>query len=126
MNILLWIIQILMALLFLFAGGMKLFIPADVLQSQAPPNAIHFSNWFLKFIGVCEVLGGLGFVLPGVTRIRRGLTVVAALGLAVIMMGAVVTGIMGEGVKVAIAPLIVGLLCAFVAYGRRGWLTESK
>ena len=120
MNILLWIVQILLALLFLFAGGLKLVIPAEVLQSEAPPNAIHFSNWFLKFIGVCEVLGGLGLVLPGLTRVRRGLTVLAALGLTIIMIGAAVTGIMGEGVKTAIGPLIVGLLCAFVAYGRRG------
>lgn len=126
MNILLWIVQILLALLFLFAGGLKLVIPAEVLQSEAPPNAIHFSNWFLKFIGVCEVLGGLGLVLPGLTRVRRGLTVLAALGLTIIMIGAAVTGIMGEGVKTAIGPLIVGLLCAFVAYGRRGWWTEKE
>ncbi len=118
MNILLWIIQILLALLFLFSGGLKLVIPAEALQAQAPPDAIRFSEWFIKFIGVCEVLGGLGLVLPGLTRTRKGLTALAALGLTIIMIGAVVVGIMGEGVKAAIVPLVTGLLCAFVAYGR--------
>lgn len=118
MNILLWIIQILLALLFLFSGIIKLVIPPDKLQAQAPPEAIHFPGWFLAFIGVCEVLGGLGLVLPGLTGTRKELTALAAIGLAIIIVGAVVTGIMGEGVKAAIVPFVVGLLCAFVAYGR--------
>ena len=117
MNILLWIIQILLALEFLFSGGMKLFIPADVLQAQAPPNAIHFSNLFMKFIGTCEVLGGLGLVLPGLLRIRKGLTPLAALGLLIIMIGAVVVSL-PLGFATAVIPLITGLLCAFVAYER--------
>jgi hypothetical protein len=118
MNILLWIIQIVLALLFLFAGGVKLYIPAAELQAQAPPNAMRFSQAFMTFIGVCEVLGGLGLVLPGLTRIRKGLTALAALGLLILMIGAVVISVMGEGVKAATVPLITALLCAFVAYGR--------
>jgi len=118
MNILLWIIQVLLALLFLFAGGMKLIIPADVLQAQAPPDVMRFSNAFLKFIGVCEVLGALGLVLPGITRIKKGLTALAAVGLTILMIGAVVVSVMGGGAKAGITPLIIGLLCAFVAYGR--------
>lgn len=118
MNILLWIVQILLALLFLFAGGTKLFIPADVLQQNVPPNAIRFSEMFLKFIGALEVLGALGLLLPGITRIRKGLTSLAALGLLILMIGAVVVVVMGEGAKAAIVPAVVGLLCAFVAYGR--------
>lgn len=118
MNILLWILQILLALLFLFAGGTKLLIPADVLQQNAPPNAIRFSEMFLKLIGVLEVLGALGLLLPSITRIKKGLTSLAALGLLILMIGAVVIGIMGEGAKAAIVPAVVGLLCAFVAYGR--------
>lgn len=117
MNILLWIIQILLALVFLFAGGTKLVIPAEALQAQAPPNAIHFSNLFLKFIGLCEVLGGLGLILPGLLRIRKGLTALAALGLTIVMIGAVIVTL-PQGVAMAIAPLVAGLLCAFVAYGR--------
>jgi uncharacterized membrane protein YphA (DoxX/SURF4 family) len=121
MNILLWIIQILLALLFLFAGGIKLVIPPDKLQAQAPPGAIHFPGWFLIFIGVCEVLGGLGLILPGLTRTRKGLTALAALGLTIIMIGAVIVSVIGQGISAAIMPLIVGLLCAFVAYKR--WTT---
>lgn len=118
MNILLWIIQILLALLFLFAGGLKLAIPADQLQAQAPPEAMRFSQWFMTFIGVVEVLGGLGLVLPGIVRKWKGLTVLAALGLTILMIGAVVVSVMGMGAAAGIMPLITGLLCAFVAYGR--------
>lgn len=117
MNIVLWIIQILLALLFLFAGIPKL-IMLDELMKNASPNAVRLPDLFLKFIGVCEVLGALGLILPGLFRKRQELTVLAALGLLIIMIGAVVVGIMGEGIKVAIVPFIVALLCAFVAYER--------
>jgi len=117
MNILLWIIQIILALLFLFAGIPKLIYPADILQANAPPGAIHFSDLFLKVIGICEVLGAFGLVLPGLFRTRRGLTPLAALGLFIIMIGAVVVSI-PQGVAFTIIPAVAGLLCAFVAYGR--------
>jgi uncharacterized membrane protein YphA (DoxX/SURF4 family) len=118
MNILLWIIQVLLALVFLFAGGMKLAIPADQLQAQAPPTMIHFSNFFMKFIGTCEVLGGLGLVLPGLFRVGKNLTVLAAVGLTIIMIGAVVVSVMGMGISAGVLPLIVLVLCALVAYER--------
>jgi len=118
MNILLWIIQILLALLFLFAGGTKLVLPSEALQAAGSPNAIHLPGLFLKFIGVCEVLGGLGLVLPGLLRIRKGLTPLAATGLAIITIGAVILTVAGDGVAMAILPLVTTLLCAFVAYGR--------
>ena len=75
----------------------------------------------MKFIGVCEILGGLGLVLPGLTRIRRGLTPLAAVGLLIIMIGAVVTSVMGPGFSFAVPALVTGLLLAVVAYGRRDW-----
>ena len=118
MNIVLWILQILLALLFLFAGITKLVLPADVLQSAGPPNAIEFSALFLKFVGVLETLGGLGLILPGIFHRQQYLTPLAAAGLMIIMIGAVLTTIMGLGVSMIFAPLVVGLLCAFVAYGR--------
>ena len=123
MNILLWIIQILLALVFVFAGGTKLVLSSETLTSMSPPNAIVFPVWFIRFIGVCEVLGALGLILPGLFRRQQHLTAWAALGLTIIMIGAVVTTIMGLGFKMAITPLIVGLLCAFVAYGR--WNTRT-
>jgi uncharacterized membrane protein YphA (DoxX/SURF4 family) len=118
MNILLWIIQILLALLFLFAGGSKLVMSMETMQSMASPNQVQLPEFFIRFIGVVEVLGALGLILPGLFRIRKGLTALAATGLAIIMIGAVVITIKGDGSVMAITPLIVGLLCAFVAYGR--------
>jgi multisubunit Na+/H+ antiporter MnhG subunit len=74
--------------------------------------------WFLKFIGVCEVLGALGLVLPGLFRRQQYLTALAATGLTILMIGAVVITVMTMGVAASLTPLIVGILCAFVAYGR--------
>ena len=119
MNIVLWIIQILLALLFLVAGVPKLIYSVDELMRQAPPNAIRFPDLFMKFIGVVEVLGALGLVLPGIFRRQQHLTPLAALGLLIVMIGAIVTTIMsGGGVAEASVPFVVGLLCAFLAYGR--------
>lgn len=117
MNIVLWIIQILLALLFLFAGVTKL-LPIMTMPPP-PPNMWIPPMWFLKFIGLCEVLGALGLVLPGLFRRQQYLTVLAAIGLTIIMIGAVVISVTTMGVATAITPLIVGILCVFVAYGRR-------
>jgi len=120
MNIVLWIIQILLALLFLFAGITKL-LPIIPLPPP-PPGMWMPPMWFLKFIGLCEFLGALGLVLPGLLRRQKYLTVWAAIGLTIIMIGAVVVSVMTMGVAAAITPLIVLLLCVFVAYGRRPWI----
>jgi hypothetical protein len=113
MNYALWILQGLLALLFLFAGGMKLVLPiADMTKEIALPGL------FLRFIGVVEVLGGLGLILPGLSGIRPGLTPLAATGLAIIMIGATVLSLATGGLAVALIPLVVGLFLAFVAYGR--------
>ena len=120
MNIVLWIIQILLALLFLFAGITKL-LPI-IPMPPPPPNMWMPPMWFLKFIGLCEFLGALGLILPGLLRRQRYLTVWAAIGLTIIMIGAVVVSVMTMGVAAGVTPLIVLLLCVFVAYGRRGWI----
>ena len=118
MNIVVWIIQILLALTFLFAGGTKLVLSMETMQSMAPPNAIVWPEWFIRFIGVCELLGALGLVLPGLLRRQQRLTPLAAIGLAIIMIGAVVTTVMSLGVAAALSPLVIGLLCVVVAYYR--------
>src|SRR6185295_13289125 len=88
MNIVLWIIQILLALLFLFAGVTKLL---PIIEMPPPPPGMWIPPmWFLKFIGLCELLGALGLVLPGLFRRQQYLTVLAAIGLTIIMIGAVV------------------------------------
>lgn len=121
MNVLLWILQVLLAALFLFAGGMKLALSADQL---AGPVAMPI--WFLRFIGVVEVLGALGLLLPGIFRIRRGLTPLAACGLVILMIGATAVAIIGGDVMTAVIPVIVGLLAAFIAYGRAKLLSPTK
>jgi uncharacterized membrane protein YphA (DoxX/SURF4 family) len=113
MNIALWIIQGLLAALFLFAGGMKLVMPIEEMTKQ-----IAMPGLFLRFIGVCEVLGAIGLILPGLTRIQPQLTPLAAAGLAIIMIGATVVTLMTSDVATALMPLGVGILAAFVAYGR--------
>jgi uncharacterized membrane protein YphA (DoxX/SURF4 family) len=118
MNIVLWILQILLACLFLFAGGMKLVVPPDVLMKMGSPNQVPLPGLLVQFIGVCEVLGALGLVLPGLLRIRPALTPLAAAGLLIIMIGAIALTIAGDGVGAAVAPFVAAVLLAFVAYGR--------
>lgn len=120
MTITLWSVQVVLALIFLFAGSMKLVLPIEVMTAQMPLPGL-----FLRFIGVCEVAGALGLILPGLTRIQRGLTPLAASGLVVIMVGAVVLTFLSEGVTWAVVPLIVGALAACVAYGRRSWAARA-
>src|SRR6266480_5494015 len=118
MNIVLWIIQVLLTLLFLLAGGTKLVLSIETMRSMGSPNQIMLPGLFIRFIGVCEVLGALGLILPGLLRIRTDLTPLAAAGLAIIMIGATVLTFAGDGVATALSPLVVGILTAFVAYGR--------
>ncbi|SRR5579883_282361 len=113
MNRALWIVQWLLALLFLFAGAAKWAMPIDEMARQA-----SLSGEFLRFIGILEVLGGLGLVLPGLLRIQTRLTPLAAAGLVMIMIGATVVSVKIGPVSTAALPLVTGLLCAFVAYGR--------
>ena len=113
MNIILWIIQVLLALLFLFGGVTKLIMPVEEMVKQtAMPGP------FLRFIGVAEVLGGLGLILPGLFRIKTWLTPLAAIGLMIIVIGATVVTLKMGGGAMALMPLVTAILCAFVAYGR--------
>jgi hypothetical protein len=115
MNRTLWLVQWLLALTFLFAGGIKLVLPIEEMIRQMP---VPLPGRFLQFIGVCEVLGALGLILPGLLHRRQGLTPLAAAGLVIIMIGATVLTLMGGMVGPALIPLIVGILAAVVAYGR--------
>ena len=110
---LLWTAQILLALMFLFAGGMKLVAPAELLKGPVPlPVA------FLRFIGACETLGAIGLILPSVTRIKPWLTPLAASGLVIIMSGATVVTLIGGQIAPALIPAVLGSLAVFVANGR--------
>lgn len=118
MNYVLWIVQGLLALIFLFAGGSKLVLPLEVMTEQMP---LPLPGLFLRFIGVAEVLGAIGLILPGLLGVRPGLTPLAAFGLVIIMIGATAFTLSGIGFTPALIPLVVGLLSAFVGYGRRHW-----
>jgi len=111
----LWILQIVLAGLFLFAGGFKLVTPVEEMLKQMP---VALPGWFLQFVSVCEVLGGIGLILPAALRIKPGLTPLAAAGLVIIMIGATVVTIMGGMGATAVLPVVTGLLLGFVAYGR--------
>jgi hypothetical protein len=112
-NYALWTVQVLLAILFLFAGGAKLVLPPEALKGPVALPVL-----FLRFIGVCEMLGAIGLILPRLLRIRPGLTPLAAAGLVIIMIGATVINLMGAGVAFPLITLVVGVLAAFVAYGR--------
>src|SRR6516162_10284050 len=109
----LWAVQVLLALVFLFAGGSKLVMPIEEMTAQ-----VALPGPFLRFIGVAEFLGALGLILPGSLGIRPGLTPLVAAGLVIIMIGATAITLATMSPAVALIPLVVGLLAAFVAYGR--------
>jgi uncharacterized membrane protein YphA (DoxX/SURF4 family) len=113
-SVALWTLQGLLAVVFLGAGISKLVLPIEDLAREVAYPAL-----FIRFIGVCEVLGALGLVLPGLLRIRTELTPLAASGLVVIMVGAVVVTLAIGGGVAALLPFGVGLLLVVVAY-RRG------
>ena len=120
-TIVLWIVQIVLAGLFLFAGGMKLVLPiAEMTKQIALPGA------FIRFIGVAEVTGALGLVLPGLFRIKQHLTPLAARGLVIIMSGAVGITMAGGQLAPALLPLVVGVLAGCVAYGRDRALIATR
>jgi hypothetical protein len=110
----LWIVQALLALVFVFGGSFKLLAPADLLAQAVP-----LPELFVRFIGLCETLGAIGLILPTLLRIHPGLTPLAAAGLVIIMAGATLLGplLMGDPSS-ALLPLVLGLLAAFVVYGR--------
>ena len=116
MNRTLWIVQGLLAALFLFGGFVKLTMPAEELAAIC-----SLPVPFVRFISVCEILGGLAMLLPGLLKIRTELTPIAAAGLTIITLGA--TGLTAAGVDgadpaTALFPLTAAVLSAFVAYGR--------
>jgi hypothetical protein len=113
MNAALWVVQVILALLFLWAGAVKLIAPPEALEGPVP-----LPGWFLRLIAVAEVAGALGLILPGVAGIRPGLTPLAAVGLVLIMVGAAAVTLAGGPASAALLPVAVGVLAAFVAWGR--------
>jgi uncharacterized membrane protein YphA (DoxX/SURF4 family) len=114
LNVVLWVLQALLAMLFLLSGAMKFIIPVAEMTKQIP-----FPGWFLHFIGGAEILGAIGLVLPGILRIRTGLTPLAGAALVVIMIGATAVNLKTGQRGAALTTVILGLLLLFVAHNRR-------
>jgi hypothetical protein len=119
-NTMLWAAQIALGALFVFAGAAKLMMSSGDL---ADANSLPVG--FMRFIGVAELLGGFGLVLPGlgVVRFARVLMPLAAAGLAIIMVGAVTVTVIEVGVVAAVFPLVVGIAVVAVLRGRRSWIS---
>ncbi len=114
----LWVVQVLLAAMFLMAGGTKLTAPIETLQTQMAWVAGGLGG-AVRYIGFAEVLGAIGLLAPAALRIQPGLTPLAAAGLAAIMLGATGTHIVrGEFAMVPVTLVLAGL-AAFVAWGRR-------
>jgi uncharacterized membrane protein YphA (DoxX/SURF4 family) len=114
MNIVLWILQLLLASVFLWHGWLYFSPPAELVELM---NA-QFSQGFRVFIGVAELLGAVGLILPGVTRILPGLTPIAATGLMLVPGSATFYHLSRGEIGTAIFPLILCILAIFVAYIR--------
>lgn len=113
-NVMLWTIQGLLALTFLFVGGMKLVTPAATLAPKIAPLPLGL----VRFIGLCEVTGALGLILPGLLRIRTTLTPLAAAGLIIIMSGATAACIALGHANESVGPAVLGVLAMLIVYGR--------
>lgn len=117
-----WVLQGLLAALFLMAGVVKVISPAQKLQGDGSTLAVPVL--LLRFVGAAEILGALGLLLPGIFRIAKYLTPLAAIGLAIITAGATVT-VLPAGVAGAVFPFVICMLCILVAYYHRGELSSS-
>lgn len=118
MSVVAWILQIVLALAFLAAGGMKLARPRPALVGAGMGWADDFSDSAVKGIGALEVLGALGLILPAVTGLATWLVPVAALGLALTMAGAVAVHVRRK--ESFVPPLVLGVLALVLAVVRFG------
>jgi uncharacterized membrane protein YphA (DoxX/SURF4 family) len=116
MYIALWVVQILLALGFLMAGSAKTFTPIEKLQKQMSWTK-HTTMPIVRLVGIVELLGALGLILPAATKIAPILTPIAAVGLVLAMIGAIIIHVRLNEVKQISAPLILLLLSLFVVVG---------
>lgn len=114
MNILLWILQVLLALAFFAHGWMFLFPPASVVEQM---NAL-LPRWFQLFLGVAEVLAAIGLTLPGVSRIKPWLVTWAAAGIMIVLMSATILHVMRNEMSSAVITAVMFALATFVFYMR--------
>jgi len=116
MNRALWILQVLLGVYFIFVGVTHFIVP-DGLPAQMS-WMYELSTGLHYFSGIAEILGGLGLILPGIFKIQTRLTPLAAAGLVLVMLGAIVWHIQRGEVSNIFFNLILGALAGFIAYGR--------
>ncbi len=115
-NRLLWILQIFFGIYFIFVGVMHFVLPEGL---PGPMEWMYeLSDTTHSIVGIAEVLGGLGLILPSVTRIRPELTVYAAIGLVLVMIGAIIWHATRSETSSIAQNVIIGAILGFVAYGR--------
>ena len=117
MDIAVWIVQVFLAFVFLVTGAIKLVMPREKAMERAP-YCEDYTQRQLHLIGIAEILGAIGLILPGLTGILPWLTPLAAVGLALTMIGAIFTHYRREEYNLIIGNVILLLLSLFVAYGR--------
>lgn len=121
----LWVVQILLAIAFGMAGAMKLFMPIEGLTAQMGwPGEVP--SLLVRFIGLAELAGALGLILPSALRIRPSLTPLAAAGLVIVMVLAAGFHVVQAEAPMALPSLILGALAAFVAWGRSKKAAEPE
>jgi uncharacterized membrane protein YphA (DoxX/SURF4 family) len=121
MNIVLWVVQGLLTLLFLMAGLMKVSKSKDELKKRGGKQMIwvdDVSASRIRLIGILELLAGIGLILPQLTGILPWLTPLAAVGLVLTMIGELIVNVRNDNRLVIIENIVLLLLAAFVAYGR--------
>jgi hypothetical protein len=114
MKILLWVLQVLLALVFLAHGGLLLFPPAAMVDQM---NA-SLPRWFQVFLGVAEILAAVGLTLPGVARIHPWLVSCAAAGVMIVMISATVFHLVRGEASSALTTVVLLAVATFVAYMR--------
>lgn len=119
MNIALWVVQVFLAGMFVMAGTMKATRPKEALVKSLP-WVEDFSPAMVRFIGVVEVLGGIGLILPALTGIAPVLTPLAAVGFAVIMILAVIVHVRRREYGGSVFNVVLLALSLFIAWGRFG------
>jgi uncharacterized membrane protein YphA (DoxX/SURF4 family) len=122
MNLALWIVTGLLAVVYVASGGGKLIIPKEKIAAMTSSArwVDDFSAGNVRAIGALEVLAAVGLVLPAVLDIAPVLVPLAAVGLVFLMAGAVITRIRRHEVKLMVADLVYLALAGFVAWGRFG------
>ena len=114
MNILLWVLQVLLALAFFAHGWMLLFPPAAIVEQM---NAT-MPRWFQLFLGIAEVLAAVGLTLPGVSRVQPWLVSCAAAGTMIVMICATIFHVMRGEMSSAVITAVLLAVGTFVAYMR--------